>query len=101
MFKKDQYLFLIPHGDAGLASEGAVKMEVAYDIVTVDGALAAGYSVTPATKIINLPASLLKQGTAYMLNLTFGLNEIKLDATVSAWDTAENDQNVDWPKQDA
>lgn len=101
LFKKDQYLFLIPHGAKGLESAGAVKMEVAYDIVTVDGALDAGYSVTPATKIINLPAGLLVQGTAYQLNLTFGLNEIKLNATVSEWDTAENDQNVDWPKQDA
>ena len=101
LFKDDQYLFLIPHGDAGLASAGDVKMEVAYDIVTVDAALAAGYSVTPATKIINLPAGLLKQGTAYQLNLTFGLNEIKLEAEVSVWDTASNDQNVDWPKQDA
>lgn len=101
LFKENQYLFLIPHGANGLASDGAVKMEVAYDIVTVDAALAAGYSVTPATKIINLPAGLLKQGTAYMLNLEFGLNKIKLDAEVSDWATAENDQNVDWPKQDA
>lgn len=100
LFKADQYLLLIPHGTTGLVSDGAVQMEVAYDIVTVDASLAAGHSVTSATKVINLPAGLLKQGVAYQLNLTFGLNEIVLSATVDAWDTASDDENVDWPKTD-
>lgn len=101
LFKDGHYLLLIPHGGNGLVSNGAVQMEVEYDIVTVDSSLAAGHSVTPATKIIDLPKDLLKQGTAYQLNLTFGLNEIKLSAEVNVWGTAENDnQNVDWPKTD-
>lgn len=96
-----EYLFLIPRGEAGISADGKVKIAVAYDIVTVDPSLEKGHSVTPATKIIEFPASSLKQGVAYMFNLTFGLNEIKLKAEVVDWDNATIDGNVDWPKVDA
>ena len=96
-----EYLFLIPRGEAGISADGKVKIAVAYDIVTVDPSLNAGHSVTPATKIIEFPKGSLKQGVAYMFNLTFGLNEIKLEATVVDWDNATIDGNVDWPKVDA
>lgn len=96
-----EYLFLIPRGEAGISADGKVKIAVAYDIVTVDPSLAARHSVTPATKIIEFPAGSLKQGVAYMFNLTFGLNEIKLDAKVVDWDNATIDGGVDWPKVDA
>lgn len=96
-----EYLFLIPTDLNGIAAEGSVKMEIEYDIVTVDPSLAAGHSVTPATKVINFPAETLKQGVAYMFNLTFGLNEIKLEATVVDWAEEDINGNVDWPKVDA
>lgn len=95
------YLFLIPTDEDGLATDGEVKIEVAYDIVTVDAALNAGHSCTPATKIIDFPAGTLKQGVAYNFHLTFGLNEIKLSASVDEWGTGTIDENVDWPKVDA
>lgn len=95
------YLFLIPTDESGLETAGNVQIEVAYDIVTVDAALNAGHSCTPATKIIDFPAGTLKQGVAYNFHLTFGLNEIKLSASVVGWDTAEFEENVDWPKVDA
>jgi len=106
LFKKNatpvqEYLFLIPRGEAGISADGKVKIAVAYDIVTVDPSLAAGHSVTPATKIIEFPAGSLKQGVAYMFNLTFGLNEIKLEATVVDWAEEDINGNVDWPKVDA
>lgn len=107
LFKKNatpvqEYLFLIPRGEAGISADGKVKIAIAYDIVTVDPSLAAGHSVTPATKIIEFPAGSLKQGVAYMFNLTFGLNEIKLKAEVVDWGTDTTiDGNVDWPKVDA
>lgn len=106
LFKKNatpvqEYLFLIPRGEAGISADGKVKIAVAYDIVTVDPSLAAGHSVTPATKIIEFPAGSLKQGVAYMFNLTFGLNEIKLEATVEDWAEENINGNVDWPKVDA
>lgn len=106
LFKKNatpaqEYLFLIPRGEAGISADGKVKIAVAYDIVTVDPSLAAGHSGTPATKIIEFPAGSLKQGVAYMFNLTFGLNEIKLEATVVDWAEENINGNVDWPKVDA
>lgn len=96
-----EYLFLIPRGEAGISADGKVKIAIAYDIVTVDPSLAKGYSVTPATKVINFPAETLKQGVAYMFNLTFGLNEIKLKAEVVDWAEENINGNVDWPKVDA
>lgn len=106
LFKKNatpvqEYLFLIPRGESGISAAGKVKIAVAYDIVTVDPSLKAGHSVTPATKIIEFPAGSLKQGVAYMFNLTFGLNEIKLEATVVDWAEEDINGNVDWPKVDA
>ncbi len=106
LFKKNvtpaqEYLFLIPRGEAGISADGKVKIAVAYDIVTVDPSLKKGHSVTPATKIIEFPAGSLKQGVAYMFNLTFGLNEIKLEATVVDWVEENISGNVDWPKVDA
>lgn len=107
IFKKDtnskqHYLYLIPRGEGGISAAGKVKIEVAYDIVTVDGSLEEGHSVTPATKIIEFPAETLKQGVAYNFHLTFGLNEIVMSASVAAWGTdTPTGGNVDWPKADA
>ena len=95
-----EYLFLIPNDVKGLTETGKVKLHVAYDIVTVDSSLNAGHSVTPAVKEIEFPATTLQQGVAYNFILTFGLNEIKLDATVEDWVNAGFADDVDWPKQD-
>lgn len=101
LFETDEYLFLIPvAGETGLATAGDVKMKIAYDIVTVDGAVNDGYTATPAVKEISLPAGALKQGWAYLYTLTFGLNEIVLSAEVSDWSTAEPEEDVDWDDVD-
>lgn len=101
LFETDEYLFLIPvAGESGLATAGDVKMKIAYDIVTVDGAVNGGYTATPAVKEISLPAGALKQGVAYEYTLIFGLNEIVLSADVDDWDTATWEEDVDWDDVD-
>ena len=100
LFNTNQYLFLIPtYGENGIEAN-TVSMYVTYDIVTIDAALNNGHSKTTTTKEIVLPATLLKQGVAYNIVLTFGLNEIVLSATVSDWVNAGDSHNVDWPKTD-
>ena len=95
----NEYLFLIPV-DGGTTTGKEVYMEVSYDIVTFDDKLNDGLSVTPATKVIKLQDSLLQQGVAYNILLTFGLNEIELTANVAEdWNTpTDYNHNVDWPK---
>ena len=102
LFVANQYLFLIPaNGTNGITSEKNVSMYVLYDIVTADANLSSKYSKTSAVKEIVLPDGLLKQGTAYNILLTFGMNEIKLSASVADWSTAADDEhNVDYPKTD-
>lgn len=101
LFETDEYLFLIPvAGETGLATAGDVKMKIAYDIVTVDGAVNDGYTATPAVKEISLPVGALKQGYAYLYTLTFGLNEIVLSAVVNEWSTAQPEEDVDWDDVD-
>lgn len=101
LFTDDSYLFHIPtNGTDGTAAEGDVTLTITYDIVTVDANLKDGYSKTPATKRFKLPAASLKQGTAYKYILTFGLNEIKLSASVANWDEGVVDDCVDWAIED-
>ena len=91
------YLFHIPtNGTSGTNAEGDVTLTISYDIVTVDASLSVGYSVTPAVKRFNLPKESLKQGSAYNYILTFGLNEIKLSASVADWDENTVYDDVDW-----
>lgn len=98
---KASYLFHIPtNGTVGTAAEGDVTLTVSYDIVTIDDSLDAGYSVTPATKRFKLPAGSLKQGNAYNYILTFGLNEIKLSASVADWEENTVYDDVDWTIED-
>ena len=91
LFKTNEYVFLIPVTN-GLAS-GKATATIAYDIVTEDDKLAAGYSCSSATKEVNLPAGTLKQGEAYIYTFTIKLNEVKLTATVDPW--KETDHNTD------
>ncbi len=102
VFNAKEYLFLIPPTEGGVTAEKKVTMLVEYDIVTADASLSAGHSKTSATKVIPLPAGVLKQGVAYNFVLTFGLNEVTLDAEVAGWgNETDNPHNVDWPKGDA
>lgn len=91
LFKTNEYVFLIPVTN-GLTS-GKATATIAYDIVTEDDKLAAGYSCSSATKEVNLPAGTLKQGEAYIYTFTIKLNEVKLTATVDTW--KETDYNTD------
>ena len=91
LFKTNEYVFLIPVTN-GLTS-GKATATIAYDIVTEDDKLAAGYSCSSATKEVNLPAGTLKQGEAYIYTFTIKLNEVKLTATVDTW--KETDCNTD------
>ena len=91
LFKTTEYVFLIPVTN-GLTS-GKATATIAYDIVTEDDKLAAGYSCSSATKEVNLPAGTLKQGEAYIYTFTIKLNEVKLTATVDTW--KETDYNTD------
>lgn len=94
---KNSYLFHIPtNGINGTAVNGDVTLTISYDIVTIDANLNAGYSVTSATKRFALPSGSLKQGSAYNYILTFGLNEIKLSASVANWDENTVYDDVDW-----
>lgn len=96
LFGADNYLFLIPtNGTTGAVAE-TVTITVSYDIVTIDAALKDGYSCTPAVKTFAAPTGALKQGSAYNYILTFGLNEIKLSASVADWDENTLYEDVDW-----
>ncbi len=104
LFKKtdgvQEYLFLIPKNEGGTDANGMI-IEVEYDIVTKDEALVGEYSCTSAKKEIVVPTGKLQQGKAYNFVLTFGLNEIVLDAQLTDWDETDDNENVDWPKVDA
>ncbi len=89
---KLQYLFLIPVSEVngeGLP-EGAASIRFEYDIVTVDANLDLGYSKTTATKSVNLPGGIMKQGTAYNLTFIFDVDDIVVDADVANWIDGEN-----------
>lgn len=98
LFKDKEYLFLIPasaNGGTGLTA-GKATATISYDIVTEDSNLAAGYSLTSATKTVNLPAGTLQQGAAYTYTFVIKLNEVVLSATVSNWSDATN-SDIDVP----
>ncbi len=89
----NQYLFLIPVSEVsgdGLP-EGAASIRFEYDIVTVDEKLDLGYSITTATKSVNLPAGIMKQGTAYNLTFIFDVDDIVVDARTAEWLGGENE----------
>ncbi len=87
-----QYLFLIPVSavNGNGLSESAASIRFEYDIVTVDAKLDLGYSITTATKSVNLPGGIMKQGTAYNLTFIFDVDDIVVDADVANWIDGEN-----------
>ena len=96
LFKTNQYLFLIPPADntdltsgGGITAATDVRVQVDYDIVTVDNKLTAGHSKTSTSATISLPIGTLKRSKAYEYILTIGLEEVKVSATVSDWANAD------------
>ncbi len=91
LFTTGQYLFLIPETDkngVGLAARKAA-ITFAYDIVTEDNSLDAGYSCTEATKTVYLPGGILKQGVAYNITFTFNVDELEVKGAVTGWSAEE------------
>ncbi len=90
------YLFLIPTGENGLAADGDVKITFAYDIVTEDKALDAGYSITSAEKTVELKKGALAQGKAYLYTFTFGVDKVVFSAEVDPWTESTVTDVVDY-----
>lgn len=88
IFAANQYLFLIPAGTSGVTGSNA-QVEFTYDIVTEDTKVANGYSKTSSTVTVDLTTGTLKKGTAYKYTFTFGVDAIKVKATVdtNGWGT--------------
>ena len=97
LFQTNQYLFLVPatnQDGAGLTAEKATAT-IEYDIVTIDANLAAGHSVTSATKTIYLPAGTLKQGIAYTFTFTINVATVDVTATISDdWATTDTGSGI-------
>jgi hypothetical protein len=74
-------------------------VEITYYICTEDSQLDGGVSIVKNVISKDLaPAITIEQGKQYGLNVLLGLTSIKLDATVSDWDTTAGSTNVDLPK---
>lgn len=91
LLKTNQYAFLIPPVDiTGITAATDVRMQLDYDIVTIDASLSAGYSKTSTTATVSLPNGTLKRGSAYLYTFTVGLEKVEVSATVENWATEEN-----------
>lgn len=89
--KANQYLFLIPpYDNEGIKAATDVRMQLDYDIVTVDASLSKGYSITSTTATVSLPIGTLKRETAYIFTFTVGLEKVQVSATVENWATEES-----------
>ncbi len=92
LFADKQYLFLLPpNGSKGL-SEESVKVEIVYDIVTIDSEVDGGHTVTESTYTVALPAGTLAQGKAYNYQLKFDVTEVLVDGNIVDWD--DDNENV-------
>lgn len=96
LFKSTDYLFFIPVANSTGTAANDVKVEIAYDIVTVDSQLSAGHTVASNTVQVALPAGTLKKGTAYNFNFTVSMTKVSVTATsVNGWGTvAESEVTV-------
>lgn len=83
------FLFLIPPANTtGISAATDVRVQLDYDIVTVDNALKDGYSITSTTATVSLPTGTLKKSTAYVFTFTVGLEKVQVSAAVEGWGTA-------------
>lgn len=86
LLKNNQYAFLIPPYDKdGIKVATDVRMQLDYDIVTIDNNLSDGYSKTSTTATVSLPVGTLKRGIAYLYTFTVGLEKVQVSATVENW----------------
>jgi len=99
LLKSDKYLFLIPvNGETGTGDSDNITAVITYDIITADSNLSKGYSITSATKEVNLALGegWLKQGYAYTYIFKIGIDEIKVSADVDTdWSTDSSHTNHD------
>lgn len=86
LFKSTDYFFFIPVANATGTAADNVKVEIEYDVVTVDNAVNGGHTVTSNSNIVSLPSGTLKKGTAYNFIFEVDMNQIKVTATtVNGW----------------
>lgn len=98
LFKDNEFFFFIPVANATGTAENNIKVEIVYDIVTVDAALNTGHSKAENTVVVALPKETLKKGSAYNYNFTVGMSKIEVTATaVDAWTVASPDSQVTVP----
>lgn len=86
LFQSGKYKFFIPVENF---QKGDIKLKITYDIVTNDTSDATKAVASEATETVDLPAGILKKGTAYKLTFAIGLNPIVV--------SGEIDTNADWP----
>ncbi len=88
LLKDKEYVFLLPpNGEDGIESTGDIRIQVEYDVVTIDNKLTGEYSITSAAAALDLPVGALKMSKAYNVLLTFSLESVVLDADTTDWDT--------------
>ena len=98
LLNTNQYAFLIPPYDIeGIKAATDVRMQIDYDVVTVDNSLSQGYSITSTTATVSLPNGTLQRGKAYIYTFTVGLEKVQVNATVEEWAA---DQSVYVPSAD-
>lgn len=99
LLKSKEFLFLIPPGGkTGITSPTDIRVQVDYEIVTVDGNVSGGFAKTTTSATVSLPNGALMESKAYNITLTFGLTEVNLDTDIIDWD---NETGVDAPSADA
>lgn len=91
LFKENEYLFLIPPAnETGISSANDVRVQVDYDIVTVDGQVSGGHTKTSTMATVSLNNGTLIKGKAYEYILTIGLTKVEVEASVTDWETPDN-----------
>ena len=101
LLSTNQYLFLIPpQGSSadGIKDGNDIRVQVDYDVVSIDPQLPDGYTSSSNTETVSLPAGKLVEGKAYGIVFTIGLHPIKVSADVEDW---KNEEVTPAPAQDA
>lgn len=87
LLKSGEYLFLIPPVDNTGVDTDKMKVEIDYDIVTLDSKLSLGYSVTSTQATVSLNKGTLARSKAYDFLFTIGLEKVTVSAEVTDWST--------------
>lgn len=82
-----------------------IRVNIVYDVETKDSKLVSQYLGDAATNgstiennITATTSITMEAGKKYTLNLHLGMKSVKVEATVSAWDTTEPNANVEVPQ---